>query len=273
MNDQNALVPLQDTMQLGKVLADSGYFADSRQAAQAVVKVLAGREMGFGPVASMTGIYIIQGRVSVSANLMAAAIKRSGRYDYRVRQMTAEVCEIEYRERYGDKWETIGVSTFTAADAAKAGTQNMNKFARNMLFARAMSNGARWYCPDIFGGPVYTPEEMGAPVNEDGEIIDGTVRVVEQPKPEQAQPTNGNGNGISKVAPEQSVSAGPTDKQIKAIHAIAGKLYRSADEIASFKTWLLETYGVNSSKELTVSQASEVIDMLKATEEQQTQAA
>ena len=29
-----------------------------------------------------------------------------------------------------------------------------------MLFARAISNGVKWYCPDVFGGPVYVPEEQ-----------------------------------------------------------------------------------------------------------------
>jgi hypothetical protein len=180
---------LSETMQLGDLLAQSGFFADSRGAAQAVVKVLAGREIGFGPIASMTGIHVISGRVSISANLMAAAIKRSGRYDYRVREMTAQRCEIEFRERNGDKWEIIGSSEFTAQDARAAGTKNMDKYARNMLFARAMSNGARWYCPDIFGGPVYTPEEMGATVDgETGEVIDAPApRIVTEPP----APTNG----------------------------------------------------------------------------------
>lgn len=183
---------LSETMQLGELLAASGFFQDSRGAAQAVVKVLAGREIGFGPIASMTGINVIQGRVSISANLMAAAIKRSGRYDYRVKEMTPQRCEIEFRERNGDKWEVIGSSEFTAQDAQKAGTKNMDKFARNMLFARAMSNGARWYCPDIFGGPVYTPEEMGATVDgETGEVIDAPARVITTEQPKQAQPTNG----------------------------------------------------------------------------------
>ncbi len=184
---------LNETMELGNLLAQSGFFADSRGAAQAVVKVLAGREIGFGPIASMTGIHVISGRVSISANLMAAAIKRSGRYDYRVREMTPQRCEIEFRERYGDKWEIIGSSEFTAQDARLAGTKNMDKYARNMLFARAMSNGARWYCPDIFGGPVYTPEEMGATVDgETGEVIDApTPRIVVERQPEPPKPNNG----------------------------------------------------------------------------------
>jgi hypothetical protein len=42
-----------------------------------------------------------------------------------------------------------------------------------MLFARAMSNGCRWFTPDIFlGAAVYTPEELGATVDEDGNVIE-----------------------------------------------------------------------------------------------------
>jgi len=162
-------VPL---MELGKVLAQSGYFTDARDANQAIVKVLAGREMGFGPIASMTGIYIVKGKPSMGANLIAAAIKRSGRYDYRVKELTDEVCRIEFFEMIGGKRESIGVSEFTKAQAQKAGTQNMDKYPRNMLFARTMSNGAKWFCADVFGGPVYTPDELGAVVDgETGEVI------------------------------------------------------------------------------------------------------
>jgi hypothetical protein len=42
-----------------------------------------------------------------------------------------------------------------------------------MLFARAMSNGAKWHTPDVFAGnPVYTADELGATVDgETGEVI------------------------------------------------------------------------------------------------------
>jgi len=168
-------IAIRDDMslgQLGDMLAKSGYFADARDAAQCVVKVLAGRELGFGPVASMTGVYIVKGKVSLSANLMAAAVRRSGRYTFKVNTLTPTNCEIEFFEVMGGKRESLGVSAFTLADAQKAGTQNLDKFARNMLYARAMSNGVKWFCPDVTGGPIYTPEELGERVNEDGEIID-----------------------------------------------------------------------------------------------------
>src|SRR5262249_38138003 len=87
---------VNQTLALGKVLAESGLFPDTRAGGQAVVKVLAGQELGFGPVASMTGINIIKGRVAHSANLIAAAVRRSGRYDYRVRRLDDQACEIEF---------------------------------------------------------------------------------------------------------------------------------------------------------------------------------
>ena len=165
MNDQAVVVAAPaaaevDLFRLGDVLAQSGYFQDARQAAQAIVKVMAGRELGFGPIASMTGIHIIQGRPAIGADLMAKAVKRSGRYNYRTVTLTDEECSIEFFEKSGDAWQSIGVSRFTRADAIKAKTKNLESFPRNMLFARAMSNGVKWFCPDALGLTTYTPEEL-----------------------------------------------------------------------------------------------------------------
>jgi hypothetical protein len=155
----------------GRILAQSGLFADTRGAAQAVVKVMAGRELGFGPIAAMTGVNIIRNRVTLSANLMAAAIRRSRRYDYRIREHTDSTCTIEFSM----DGQPIGTSPFTMEDARRAGLasgENWKKYPRNMLFARAMSNGAKWHCPDVFGGPVYLPDELRAAVDgETGEMI------------------------------------------------------------------------------------------------------
>jgi hypothetical protein len=183
-----------DVERAAKAMAGSGYFTDSREANQAVVKILAGQEMGFGAFASMTGIYIISGRPSVGANLMASAVKGSGRYNYRVMEMSDKNCSIDFYE-HGEK---IGTSAFSLEDAKKAQTKNLVKFPRNMLFARAMSNGVKWFCPDVFNGSaVYTPEELGADVNEDGQPItinttwkpaDTLEEPISQPEPEQAPP-------------------------------------------------------------------------------------
>lgn len=188
MSNQLAIREDMQTADIAAHFVRSGYFSDVRDVSQAVVKILAGREFGFGAFASMNGVYIIQGRPALGANLMAAAVKRSGRYDYRVREMTGLVCTIEYfeRDQHGNR-ERLGTSTFSLEDARKAGTKNLDKFARNMLFARAMSNGVRWYCPDVFNGStVYVPEELGATVNEDGAVVD--VPVIEAPSNSNSNP-------------------------------------------------------------------------------------
>lgn len=165
-----------DIMSLGDILAKSGYFSDSREAAQAIVKVLAGQELGLGPIASMTNIYIIQSKPSLSANAMAAIVKKHPKYDYRVLELTDKLCRIKFLE--GD--DELGISEFTIKDAQQAGlTTGKNKhswlnYTRNMLFARAISNGVKWFCPDVTSGvQTYTPDELGAEIDgETGLIID-----------------------------------------------------------------------------------------------------
>ena len=201
-------VNIDELKRLGIMLATSGYFetAGNRDAAiaQMCVKVLAGRELGFGPFASVNGIHVIKGKPAISANLMAAAVKSSPRYDYKVRQMDANAVKIEFFEIVDGKRESLGISEFTKENATDAGTQNMGKFARNMMFARAMSNGVKWFCPDVFdGNAVYVPEELGATVDGDGNVIDVDYRSVDKATGEvlstttpQSTPTsNSNGNG------------------------------------------------------------------------------
>jgi hypothetical protein len=69
---------------LPKAFAESGMFTDVKSAAQAIVKIQAGQEIGIPPFASMTGIHIIQGKPTIGAGLIASRVKGSGKYDYRV---------------------------------------------------------------------------------------------------------------------------------------------------------------------------------------------
>src|SRR4051812_45171051 len=193
----NSLVPrtplemgtLSDPAELGRMLAASGYFSDVKDAAQAVVKVLAGRELGIPPIAAMTGVFIVKGRVTLGANLIAALIKRHPKYDLRVVELTNERCEISFLQ----DGEQIGTSEFTIQDAKQAGLSgdNWRHYPRNMLYARAVSNGAKWFVPDVFaGGPVYTPDELGAETDpETGELVDleAGVPLTEPPKPKRTR--------------------------------------------------------------------------------------
>ena len=156
-------------MQVASAFAKSGYFPGVQHLAQAVVKMLAGKELGIPPVAAMQGVYIVQGRVGLSSNMIAALIKRSGRYDYRVKELTDQEAVLEFSQKGEEGWVSQGVSSFSIKDAQRAGIirpaapgklSAWQAYPRNMLFARALTNGARWFCPDVFNMGPYTVEEL-----------------------------------------------------------------------------------------------------------------
>lgn len=173
---------IDDAVRVSSALAASGMFPDVKKPEQAFAKMMAGAELGFGPFASLSGVDIIQGRPAIRANLIASAVKANPKYDFRVTEHTETKCTVEFFEVTGggtlDERHSIGTSTFTMDDAKKASLTSKavwKQYPRNMLYARAVSNGVRWHCPDIFhGSAVYTHEELGVdePVEVDSIVIE-----------------------------------------------------------------------------------------------------
>src|SRR5262245_54721306 len=109
MSNNTAIVPKQtvgstwqEIIQLGEVLAHSGYFKGATGTAQAIAKILAGRELGFPPVASLVGIHLIEGNPVIGSHLLAAAIRGSGRYDYEILEHSDQVCAVRFKRRQAD---------------------------------------------------------------------------------------------------------------------------------------------------------------------------
>lgn len=189
-------VSINDTLLLCTHLAKSGYFADARDADKALVKVLAGREYGFSPIASLVGVHIIEGKPSLGANLIASMIKRSGKYDYKLIECSRERCEIDFLESGQSVGPHISMTLKEAVDTGLAIGQggklksNWSRHSDDMLFARCIAKGFRRYCPDLSGGLVtYSQDEIGSdeqpvvstptaePPTQPGEVIDASYTV------------------------------------------------------------------------------------------------
>lgn len=146
---------LREPMSVGKIFAESGMFPDIKSQAQAAVKIMAGRELGLSAFESMKNLYLVNGKLAIQSNALASLIKTNPKYDYTVDVITNEECKITFYEVEGDIKTSIGVSEFTFKDAAKAGIVNKDSwknYPKNMLFARALANGVRFYCPDAACG-------------------------------------------------------------------------------------------------------------------------
>lgn len=162
---------LQDVIEMANVFFRSGMFTDAKDATHFIVKIQAGQELGIPPFQAVTGIHVIQGKPVMGAGILAARVKSSGKYDFDNLEHTDIVCKLEFFQNMGNgKRKSLGESVYTIEDAKRAGVKNLEKMPRNMLFARAVSNGVRWFCADIFSGPVYTPEEFDQ-VTEDATAV------------------------------------------------------------------------------------------------------
>jgi len=160
---------LKEIAIISEEIYKSRLFADLQNKEQAYAKIIAGRELGLGPMTSLALIYVVHGRTALEAELMGGLVKQTEKYNYRFKKMTNEECVIDFYEN----GKLAGTSTFTIDDARRAeltNKDNWKKYPRNMLIARALANGARWFCPDAIHG-AYTYDEMGLEVDAEGRVI------------------------------------------------------------------------------------------------------
>lgn len=204
----------QDAFALGRVFKESGMFPTVKKEAEAVVKILAGREFGLGPLASMQGIHMVDGKPTLAANLIAGQIKRHPRYNYKVIRREADGCELEFFE----DGQSAGRMTFEKKDATAAGLlgkMNWKKYPRDMYFARCLTAGARTFCPDVLGGsPIYTAEELGADEigAPDPVAVQAVAEVRDEPEVVDAEPVEtANDDTVKRIRAAFDASGKSTD--------------------------------------------------------------
>ena len=166
---------LDDILRLGAVLVKSRMLPSSITTPEAAAAIiLKGRELGIGPMEAFSGITVIQGKPTVSPQLMLSLINRSGLMADMAYDDDGNAARVTMRRKGQPSPHT---ETFSMEDARKlqlAGKDNWNKQPRTMRKWRAIAACARIKFPDVIAG-MYTHEELGAEVDEDGEIIDVPV--------------------------------------------------------------------------------------------------
>lgn len=181
--ETTAIDTLKEPLALGELFAQSGMFPDIKSQAQAVVKILAGRELGLSPMESMNSLYFVNNRLAMFAKVMASLLIKKGKYTYHIDKLDNDGCVISFFKVNGET-EKIGESSFSWQDAIKAGLVNKavwKDYPRNMLYSRALVNGIRWYAPDTVCGYTAVEELEDLPENKpvtvaittEGEVTNG----------------------------------------------------------------------------------------------------
>jgi hypothetical protein len=121
--------------------------------------VLTGREIGIGPMQALQKIHVIEGRPSMSAELMRSLVMAAG---HEITYPVYSDDKVTAKGRRSGSTETTEV-TWTMKDAQRVGVASRDtwkKYPRQMLSARATSELCRLMFPDALGGISYTVEEL-----------------------------------------------------------------------------------------------------------------
>ena len=176
--DEAIMAPtFEGMLKQAEMLVKSGFLPQSIRSAPAALAIMqAGREMGLPPMLSFRSLYIINGQITMSAQLIAAKLVAAG-VIYTIDELSDDLCRISFKRANG-MTQTHSFSMEDAKRAQLTSKDNWQKFRRDMLFNRCLASGGRKIAPDVLAG-FYTPDELGAIENpETGTVIEGTVKVV-----------------------------------------------------------------------------------------------
>ncbi|MFF4672319.1 recombinase RecT [Streptomyces sp. NPDC001279] len=143
-----------------------------------------GRALGLDVVTTITTIHVIKGKPCQSADLMLGRARSAG---HRVRIKSERTRCVVSIQRHDDPDDET-VIEWTLDDAVTAGLctlrdgrpysrddknrpQPWERFPRAMLRARAIAECVRSACPEVLHGAIYTPEELGEVVDQDGNPV------------------------------------------------------------------------------------------------------
>ena len=172
--------------------------------ASILTTMLAARSLDIPMWASFQEIIVQKGKVSMTSHLMQALVAREEYMIAPIEELCDETAATVRAYRPGIGKDRCGHAdvSFTIEDAIRAEliTRNQTtgklmarsknnevmpweKYTPDMLLWRAVSRASRRYFADVLMGMNYTPEEIGATVDEDGRPVKANaVRVEDDPQ-------------------------------------------------------------------------------------------
>jgi hypothetical protein len=110
------------------------------------------RTLNVNPLDALNGgLYFVNGKVEMSSQMMIQLIRQAGHSVTKDKRSDDTICILHgKRKDNGDTW----TESFSIEDAKRAGIYKnvWEKYPRNMMFARALSNLARQLFPDTIKG-------------------------------------------------------------------------------------------------------------------------
>lgn len=251
-----AEMSIAEKQQYAELLAQASLLPKQyqRNPANVLLAMELGQSLSIPPIQAINEVHVIEGKPSASANLIGGLVRRAG-HVLRVRADRDEMTATAQIIRKDDPDYTFEV-TWTMDDAKRSGALNKNNwkaFPIAMLKARAITEVAREACPEALMGIAYTPDELGAVVDQDGNPVSvaanaspmpraRTAKQREQANQTQQAPAQGSGRdwyaeaGDCETADQlaalfnQCKAAGELDDDLKSFLMTTGTALRQMEE-------------------------------------------
>lgn len=219
--------PLDQQINYAKAMAVSNLLPVTYQnhPENVLVALAQGQALGIAPIQAMNQINVIKGKPALSADLIAALVRRAG---HRLRVEGDDTYAQVTIIRADDpdfipkpvRWDME-----RAKRAGLLGNPSWQKYPAAMLRARAISEAARAWANDALYGFIYTPEEIDSSWVPDSDPDTGEPAQATQQEQQTAPPQPAPQPQLLNQAQIDGIQAGMSELGLTAVKAAEGIRY------------------------------------------------
>jgi len=220
--------------------------------ADVALVALRGFELGIGMGHALDSLYVVKGRVSMSAELMRERAINAG-YRIRIVSEDAEGCTISIHHK--EQPDDLHEETFLLAEAQKAGLIKgggaWTTWPKQMMRARATTNAIRWFAPQALAGCVERDEAQDIPEAFSEPRVLSAEEIAEAERRGQA--------AVDRHRTLDMDTVDEINEEMTRIVHDANLDQAAKKKLAkSYSDWKLDTFGVNELGQIPVSGEAEV---------------
>jgi hypothetical protein len=260
--------PLDAVHKLGTAFEESRMFG-CKNASQGRVLAMACLAEGRSPVEVMREYHLIDGNLSMKADVMLAKFRQAGG-DHEIVERSPDRAAIVLKLKrkshsFEFTWEQAKGESYVYAKDGRTPKDNWSTPRRRMqmLWARCVSDAVRAVAPECMAGH-YTPEELG---HHQDDVTEVTATVVRTEPPV---------SGASVSASSSDVAPEPEPAQVTETEVASPTAAVTRDQLVEMKglkdalelgpnEWkqIVERFGVVSAKDLDTEQAEDLLTWLR----------
>jgi len=231
-----------------------------------------GETLNITTMAAINGIHVIEGKPGASAALIGGLVRRAG-HKLRVtgnnKRATAQIIRADDSDfTYEVTWELCRNpdGNPNAEDAGLLGKAVWKNYPAAMLKARAITQVARDACEEVLFGLHYTPEELGAETDADGNPLEPRATRWSGPAADDPWQTSGPAAQAepedAEVVEDKPTAAPATPEQInEMLRALSARGVNNREQARKLLSELADRE-IQAPKDLSAVEAAAVLERL-----------